>query len=299
MSALIEFACGSCGSTCQVEAHLKATACPYCASPAVIERPPDPSRPQPLFVIAFVVVQSVALAAARRWVKRAWFAPEAFREAEVAAIRGVYVPAYLFSAAADAEYSAEIGENYTVTTTDSKGRTKTRTETEWSTLYGKYSAYISDVLVTASRGIHNDELEAVEPFDLRALHRYSPRLLSGWIAEEASRAAEECQRLAVDESMAVVKRRIAAMLPGDKQRGLEVSATLRGPHQQLMLLPVWVLPVRFTSSKKKGEQVVRLLVNGQTGKVAGAPPRSWPKIIGLIVVLLGLILGGYFLIAHR
>jgi len=296
-AALFEFACGSCGSLCQVEAQLRATACPYCASPAVIERPHDPSRPAPLFVIAFVVVQAVALDAARRWVKRAFFAPEAFRAAEVAAIRGIYVPAYLFSAAAEAEYSAEIGENYTVTTTDSKGRTRTRTETEWSTLSGRYSAYISDVLVTASRGVHNHELEAIEPFDLRALHRYTPRLLSGWIAEEASRAADECQRLAVEESMAVVQRRIAAMLPGDKHRGLRVSSTLRGPHQQLMLLPVWVLPVRYKRGKE--DQVVRLLVNGQTGEVGGAAPRSWPKIIGLIVVILGLIVGGYFLIAHR
>lgn len=290
VSALVEFSCESCGSLCQVEAHLKTAACPYCASPAVIERPPGAGRPQPRFVIAFVLPHEAALAAARRWVKRAWFSPEAFRKAKVEAIRGIYVPAYLFSATARAEYSAEIGENYTVTTTDSKGRTRTRTETEWHSLTGDYAAYVSDVVVTASAGIGNHELEGIEPFDMRALHRYTPRLLSGWIAEEASRAVEECRRLAGEEAVAAIQGRIARMLPGDKQRGLRVSARLTDIDAELALLPVWVLPVRY-----QGDQVVRLLVNGQSGKLHGKAPRSWVKIVSLILVIVGLVAGGYFL----
>lgn len=295
VSEIVEFSCGSCGSQIQVEAHLRTATCPYCASPAVVERPVETGRAQPDYVLAFVVSHERALAAARRWVKRAWLAPEAFRHAPVEAIRGVYVPSYLFSAAVHAEYSARIGENYTVTytTTDSKGRTvtRTRTETEWHTLAGNYSAYVSDVVVTASRGIGNGELEAIEPFDLRALHRYSPRLLSGWIAEEASMAAEECRKLAVGEAVAEVQRRVAAFLPGDRQSDVEVSARLADIAQVLMLAPVWVLPVRFAD-----DRVVRLLVNGQTGKVFGRPPRSWWKIGALIVLVVGLITGGVLLV---
>ncbi|MCY1059277.1 hypothetical protein [Nannocystis sp. SCPEA4] len=294
MSEVVEFSCGSCGSQIQVEAHLRTATCPYCASPAVVERPREAGMPQPDFVLAFIVPHEQALAAARRWVRRAWLAPEAFRKATVEAIRGIYVPSYLFSAAAHAEYTAQIGENYTVTytTTDSKGRTvtRTRTETEWHTLAGSYSAYVSDVVVTASRGIGNHELEGVEPFDLRALHRYSPRLLSGWIAEEASMTAEVCRELAVTEAMAEVQRRIMTILPGDRQSDLQVSARLADIAQVLMLAPVWVLPVRFAD-----DRVVRLLVNGQTGKVFGRPPRSWVKIGALILLIVGLVAGGVLL----
>lgn len=294
MSEVVEFACESCGSQIQVEAHLRTATCPYCASPAVVERPREAGMPQPDFVLAFIVPHEQALAAARRWVRRAWLAPEAFRKATVEAIRGIYVPSYLFSAAAHAEYTARIGENYTVTytTTDSKGRTvtRTRTETEWHTLAGSYSAYVSDVVVTASRGIGNHELEGIEPFDLRALHRYSPRLLSGWIAEEASMTAEVCRELAVTEAMAEVQRRIMTILPGDRQSDLQVSARLADIAQVLMLAPVWVLPVRFAD-----DRVVRLLVNGQTGKVFGRPPRSWVKIGALILLIVGLVAGGVLL----
>lgn len=284
----IDFSCGSCGALIQVEAHLRSTTCPYCASPAVVERPPDPSRPRPTFALPFTLPRECALESARRWVRRRVFAREAFRRADVAEIRGIYVPAYLFSAAAHARYSAQIGENYTETyTTTQNGRTvtRTRTKTEWHPLHGSFAAYVSDVVVTASRGLPNHELQAIEPFDLRGLRRYAPALISGWLAEEATVTIDAGRQLAVAEAMAEVKRRIAAILPGDKHSNLEVDARLVDIDEELALVPVWVLPVRFGDAP---DQVVRVLVNGQTGRAHGAAPRSWPKILGLVftVVLL-------------
>ncbi len=261
----------------------------------MIERPAQAGRPKPRFVLAFVLPHERALEEARRWVRSAWIAPEALRKAKIEAIRGIYVPAYLFSATADADYSASIGEHYTETYT-SNGKTQTRTVTEWCTLYGRYTAYVSDIIVTASHGIQNHELEAIEPFDLRALHRYTPRLLSGWIAEEASLEPETCQKLASREAMVEVNRRIAAHLPGDRQRGLEFDAKLTDVQQELLLVPVWVLPVIYGRDKKTGkDKVVRLLVNGQTGKLFGKRPYSWTKITVLIVLLVLLIAGGSYL----
>lgn len=247
-------------------------------------------------MLAFVLPHERALEEARRWVRRAWIAPEALRKAKVEAIRGIYVPAYLFSATADATYSAGIGEYYTETYT-SNGKTQTRTVTEWCTLHGRYTAYVSDIIVTASHGIQNHELEAIEPFDLRALRRYTPRLLSGWIAEEASLEPETCQKLATREAMGEVNRRITAHLPGDRQRGLEFDAHLTDVQQELLLVPVWVLPVIYGQDKKTGkDKVVRLLVNGQTGKLFGKRPYSWTKITVFIVLSVLLIAGGSYLV---
>ncbi|MFT5328111.1 MAG: hypothetical protein ACI8P0_006020, partial [Planctomycetaceae bacterium] len=50
--------------------------------------------------------------------------------------------------------------------------------------------YIVDIVVTASAGVTNDALEAVEPFDLRALRRYDPSFISGWLAGRRSVAFE-------------------------------------------------------------------------------------------------------------
>lgn len=285
--------CRTCGAALAVEAHHRTAKCVYCASPAIVVRPPGPDRPEPTFVLGFVVPPERAIAIARRWLRKPLLAPEAFRRAVPDDIRGLYVPAYLYSAAAFAEYSAEIGENYTVTetytTTDSQGRTvtrtRTRTETEWRSLSGRHATYVHDRLVTASRGIPNAELEAIEPFDLRALHRYTPKVISGWLAEEPSIAFTECLAMARAEAVSAVGRMLRAFMPGDEHRNLTYRTWLEQEHLALTLLPVWVLAVRYAPN----EPLVRLLVNGQTGAVHGKPPRSPVKIALLVLAVLAVI----------
>jgi DNA-directed RNA polymerase subunit RPC12/RpoP len=293
--------CDNCGAMLQVEAGHRTAKCPYCASPTVVERPPTQGD-APTFALGFVVTNERALEMARKWKRSTWFTPTNFKQGDVKETRGVYVPAYLYTAAAHVDYSAQIGENYTVvetyTTTDSKGntvtRTRTRTETEWRSLSGRWCAYVDDVVVTASKGLHNDELEAVEPFDLRALRRYTPKILSGWIAEDPSIAAPQCRESAKAEAVEKIGRRLAAFMPGDSHRALQYTTTLLHEDQELVLLPVWVLAIPY----EKDKPPVRVVINGQTGRLTGRPPRSALKItifivsilagIGLVVLLLSL-----------
>jgi hypothetical protein len=282
----IHLECETCGAGLDLGPHLRTATCPYCASPAVVERPPDANRPLPIFALAFVLPREAALEIAHRWVKGRWFAPQAFRRASVGDTRGVYLPAYLYSAAAHAEYSAEIGENYTVTETytDSQGKTqtRTRTETEWFSFSGRYAGYVDDVTVTASRGIPNEELAAIEPFDLRALHRYSAKVISGWISEEPSVGIEECVATARGEAIEAVGTRLGHFMPGDTYRSLQHRTWLEQEDAQLVLLPVWVLAVRYREDKP----MVRLLVNGQTGRLYGKRPLSWVKVVSLVLIAL-------------
>lgn len=273
--------------------------CPYCASPQVVERPASPDRPNPTFVLAFVLPEERAKTIARDWARGRWFAPTAFRHAPIGDTRGVYLPSYLYTASAHTTYNASIGENYTetetYTTTDSEGKTVTRTrtvtKTEWRSLSGSHSEYVSDIFVTASRGIPNAELEAIEPFDLRALHRYTPKVVSGWTAEEPSLGPDECMQLAQQEALAEIGNRLGSFMPGDSHRDLQYQTVLREQNAVLTLVPVWVLAVRYADDKP----VVRLLVNGQSGKIYGRRPLSWPKVILFVVTLLVLIVGLYFL----
>jgi hypothetical protein len=254
----------------------------YCASPAVIERPPSPNRPNPTFALGFVVNEERSRETARRFIRgSSIFAPSAFRKAEPSEIRGVYIPAYLYTAQAHSSYAAEIGENYQVTVTyttmeNGKMVTKTRTETrtEWRSLQGQHATYLSDHVVTASRGLTNQELEAVEPFDLRALHRYDAKIVSGWATEEPSMMAVECAALARHEAIASIGRALGRFMPGDSHRALRYQTQLAAEHLELLLVPVWVLAVRYAEDKP----LVRLVVNGQTGKIFGKAPISKLKV---------------------
>ncbi len=285
------FRCEGCGAALQVAEELRTARCPYCTAPIVIERARSSAHASPTFVLGFTVNEAAARAAARRWIASTWFTPRAFRRADVMDMRGIYVPAYLYSAEAHASYEAEIAEEYTVveTYTDSKGKTqtRTRTETEWRSLAGSWSAFVDELLVTASQGLHNDELEAVEPFDLRALRRYTPKVLSGWIAEEPSLDASHCRGMAREEALASVGRRLHDHMPGDGHRGLRFETRLQHENLEPVLVPVWVLAVRHDPDRPP----VRMVLNGQTGQVHGRPPRSWVMIGGtLALVVLAVVL---------
>jgi len=277
-------ACGTCGAALDV-GDRRTAACPYCASPSVIERPPTPDRPNPTFVLTFGAGKDLPRKALAAWTSsQSIFADSALKHAKVEDLQGIYVPAYLYSAVARTQYSAQIGEDYTETETytDSDGNLQVRTvtRTEYRPLSGHHIGYVTDVVVTASRGLHNAELEAIEPFDLRQLHRYDPALISGWIAEEASRPPQECLHLAREEATVLEGRRLTAFMPGDSHHELVYRTTVEWETLDPVLVPVWVLAVRYRLDKP----VLRVLVNGQTGRTLGSAPLS-PWKIGIAVML--------------
>jgi len=291
--------CEGCGAQLNVAQGERTVKCPYCASPNIVAKP-RAAAVDPEFVVGFVITEAEARKRARAWIRSTWLVKSAFAKADVSEVRGVYLPAYLYSGSAQVHYTAQIGENYTVTetytTTDSQGRTVTRTrtrvETEWRSLSGSWAAYLDDVLVTASRGLDNAELEAIEPYDLRALRRYSPKILSGWLAEDPSRTVAECAAMAREEAVEQVGNRVSKHMPGDSHRSLRYKTQFEHEHGALMLLPVWVLAVKYDPE----EPAVRMVLNGQTGALVGKPPRSWVKIGLLCLAVVAVIVGAVWMV---
>ncbi len=294
--------CQTCGAQLVVEQGHRTALCPYCGAPSVVERPPDPDRPAPAFALGFSLTEATAKERVSQWLRsRSIFADGRFKRAAVENMKGVYLPAYLYSAVARAEYSAMIGENYTEVqtyTTVSKGkvvkRTRTVVKTEWRPLSGRFAEYVADVLVTASKGLPNEELEQIEPFDLRVMRRYTPALVSGWIAEDPSMTRDECLALARKEAAEKTRAHLAAFMPGDSHRDLEHTTQLENEALDLCLVPVWVGAVRHDADKPP----VRILVNGQSGEVVGKVPLSWKKIAAAIAGGLLLVGGLVLLLLH-
>ncbi|MCP3165766.1 hypothetical protein [Myxococcus qinghaiensis] len=292
----LHLGCQACGAMLVLEPALRTTRCPYCAAPAVVERPPRPGVPEPAFALGFALTHAAAKENVSRWLRsRSLFCRSGIRSAEPGDVHGVYVPAFLYSALAKSSFRATIGEDYqeqeSYTTTENGKtvrRTRTVTRTEWRPLQGELEGYVADVLVTASNGLRNEELEALEPFDFRALARYTPALVSGWVAEEPSLTREACLKGARSEVGERVLKRLAGLMPGDSHRDLSHDTRLDWESLDVCLLPVWVLPVRYA----EGEAPLRVLVNGQTGEVHGeAPISTWKVLIAVLVGLL-LVLGG-------
>lgn len=283
-------ACGTCGAELVI-GNERTARCPYCDSPTVVERPASRDRPNPVFVLTFAEGDKLARRALTDWIRsQSIFADSRLRHAKVTDLKGIYVPGYLYSAVARSSYTAEIGENYTetetYTTKDANGNTVTRTrvvtKTEWRTLHGQYLSYATDIVVSASKGLPNLELERVEPFDLRLLRRYDPALISGWMTEEPSRTQEEVVAMARDEAAEIQGKKLRALMPGDRQGELTHSTVVEWETLDPVLVPVWVLAVRY----RPDAPPLRVVVNGQTGAATGKAPLSWWKI--LIAVVLGI-----------
>jgi hypothetical protein len=293
------FSCGHCGATLVFEG-LRTATCPYCASPNFVERPPSPDRPTPGFVVTFVGDAAVARRWLDRWLQgRTIFADSRIKRATVAEIRGIYLPAYLYSAVAHTDYTAEIGEHYTETETyetedkdgNKKTETRTVTRTEYRSLAGHHVGYVTDVVVSASKGLANHELAAVEPFDLQQLRRYAPALVSGWITEEFSRSVDDCVHASRGEAVDDVGAKLRRFMPGDSYCDLHWRTSVSWESIDPVLVPVWVLALRYREDKP----LLRVVINGQTGRIAGNVPLVWWKIaIAVVPVLIAAAIALYY-----
>jgi DNA-directed RNA polymerase subunit RPC12/RpoP len=285
----IEVSCESCGAKVVLDPLLRTARCPYCDSPSVVDRQATTDRPDPVFVIGFAVDRKQATRRMRKWIGRKTLAPSRLKGKAADRVTGIYLPTFLYSATSATAYSATIGEDYYTTeiSRDSKGRTRVRRtrKTEHCNLSGLHADYVGDVVVTASQGITNQELEAIEPFDLGGLRRYTPAMVSGWISEEPSLSREACLQLGRSESTSVVGRLLHQFMPGDSHLDLRHTTTLHDESLDLALLPVWVFAIRYDERKPP----IRILVNGQTGKVSGKIPTSWAKVLKIAAAVFGVL----------
>lgn len=300
------FRCENCGSEVATDPDQRSYVCAFCDSTYVAEFSRElTERQRPEFVIGFGVTLEQAQEKFRQWLRsNNWFRPGDLKTAQVAEkLRGVYLPFWSFSMLAESSWNATIGEYWyrteTYTTTDSKGKTVTRTrrvrETEWWPLSGRHHRYYSGYLVSGSRGLSQHDADRVKPFQLPALKRYEPYFLAGWLCEEYSVERDEALEVCRQEFYRREQRNVTAFLPGDTHRGLRVDTRFSNVNSDLCLMPIYLLSYRYK------DKLFRFLVNGQTGKAAGDKPLSWIRVtvavVGglmllLLVVLLIMLLAG-------
>jgi len=277
------FRCENCGAQVATDPSQRSYVCPFCDSTYVVELDQQAGgRQPPEFVIGFAVTQEEAEKKFRGWISESsLFRPGDLKLARVAEkLRGLYLPFWSFSMLGQSRWSARIGEYWyrtqTYTTTDSKGRTVTRThrvrETEWWDLAGWHHRYYAGYLVSGSQGLPQEVAERIKPFHLPALKRYAPSYLAGWLSEEYSVERDDALAACQQEFYRREQQNVADFVPGDTHRNLHVQTNFNNVNSDLILLPVYLLSYRY------GERLYRFLVNGQTGKVAGDKPLSWKRV---------------------
>lgn len=281
--------CTNCGAAVEIPPDVMATSCRFCDSPLVDTQ----AAKEPVErVVPFVLPADRAAEALKRWLQSRWLAPESLRTAaKPESLRPVFVPFYAYDAVARTTWSARVGINWQRTetyTTTENGRTVTKTrtvtETEWFDLSGHHGRVWAPHLVSASNGLPQQEAEALLPFDFGRSRPFTPALVAGQIAEHPTVPHHEAEATAVETLNRLEAEVIARQfLPGDTHRSVSCTTEAELRSVDLALLPVWMAVVRHN------DQVLRLVVNGQTGAVGGKVPTSWAKVALLVAVVLAII----------
>ena len=283
--------CQSCQAISVFSAERVAQRCDFCGSPALVPYTQTQAPIRPESLLAFKIADSTVRETIRKWYGSHWFAPGKLKNRALTdTLHGAYLPYWTFDAQAHADWTAESGYHYNETESyrDSDGNTKTRQvqKTRWEHSFGSLDHFFDDALVSASKGVPEDLLTAVEPFPTAELSPYNTAFLSGWVVEQYQIDLVA----AAERSRALMKQQLEAMcsreVPGDTQRNLEVDTDFSKQTFKHILVPVWLLTYTY------GSKNFTVVINGYTGKIAGKYPLSWMKIfmtVLAVLIVLGII----------
>lgn len=282
--------CSSCGAHIEVEAEKTAFSCPYCASNIVLASKqlssivPDGIRP-------FQIEQNQVGVIFQDWVKGRWFAPNALKNLyEQDKVMGIYLPYWTFDAKMRCEYSAMGGKDRQVAYQDSDGKTKYRTETDWYPTSGYVSNHFDDVLIRGSLTLQADLMSSIGDFNTKAIVDYSPAYISGYASEVHTVGFKEALTYAKDEMDDQTKELIEedVLRSFDHVRDIRMHPMYSDETYKHVLLPVYSTAYAYNG------KVYNVLINGDTGLVAGDYPKSAVKIALLIIAILIVVAAIYF-----
>lgn len=263
-------ACGQCGA-----AVTEVGTCPYCASPLVVQ---NLGGVDAMFVVPFAFDADQARAKLDRWLRTRLFIFD--KRVSLVELRGVYAPAYLYSAVARSTWSATIGESYEVEeklyNIEGKAETRRHRRTEHRPLSGQHVGYVTDVLVSASATLPAGD------YDLRALRRWQPELVAGWCAEAFGKSRGACLAASHREALDQVAAKLRAFMPGDSHSDLEYRTRVEWESLDPLFVPVWV------SALKHEKRPVRIVINGQSGKMTGWLPIIWWRVAVAVAILVAI-----------
>ncbi|MFT7520411.1 MAG: DNA-directed RNA polymerase subunit RPC12/RpoP [Kiritimatiellia bacterium] len=294
--------CEACGVDVDIEEGSLAVSCAFCGSAQVLLREGVVHGLRPSAMVPFCVDRDGLQKRARAWLGGGWMHPSQLATGAVMEqFIGVYSPFWTFDARLSCDWSANVGRKKTRRVyRDGKWTSETYIDWNWETGHTDLGqpAHIGP----GTSRIHAGLLARVDDFDLSGLVEYHPDFLAGWQAQAFDIALtvawDEARSQMREQGRAACKRDIGST----HVRQLSASVDFRDEAWRYVLLPLHLCAYSWDG------KVYRIVVNGQTGAIAGHKPVVWWRIWlvmslfyvpGLLLGLIGvplILLGGLGLI---
>jgi ribosomal protein L37E len=278
--------CERCGALTLLPPALKADQCPYCGSNRLLESAETVELVDPQAIALLKIDENEAYARVRRWLKKGFFAPgDLGLRAGGLRLRPAYYPVWTFDGTLEVSWVCEVNAG-------------SRDHPQWVTRNGVESEVFDDILVPGMKALKLPELMAVEPFNLKDVVEFRPEYVAGWPALSYDRPLSDASLQARERVIKSVQSGLMYSIEaGESKRNVRTGAgQWSGITFKHLLLPLWTGTYRYQGKE------YRLMVNGQTGKVAGKKPRDAMKVgagivVGVIltialIIALAVILGG-------
>lgn len=267
---LIQFNCPSCGAELISDETTAATSCPYCGNPNIIPGKLSGAF-KPDYVIPFKFDKNEAIKALKKHYAKKPLLPSAFsKQNHIEEIKGVYVPFWLFDC--DTQGNCK----YRATTSRSwREGDYICTETKYYDVERGGDLQFNNIPVDASSKMPDEHMESIEPFDYDELKEFSLAYLPGFLADKFDVDSEQCRVRAFKRAELTTEQEFLNTISGyDSVTKVGGGVNVTGQDKKYGLLPVWML---YTKWQNKD---FLFAMNGQTGKLIGDLPISWPKFFG-------------------
>ncbi len=260
MSTIVAVTCSSCGGAVAHEAGTSVPRCVYCGSDALSTAALDARIEQPKTHIPFAIEPDEADNVFRKWARGSFWHPKAIRDAELDLER-VNLAAWAWSGQVETHFA---------------GLVSAPTPSGKRPITGQDTAHLEGVVVPSSTAISRGELTAIAPFRHTDELPYDPHTAEdpfepGKLSRDAARAQ------AVEAMEAAHAAQLKKAHSASRMNAASVLSELSG---RPVLLPVYVGAWRFK------DQVYRVVINGQTGRLSGKAPFAWLKLFLIVGVVL-------------
>ncbi len=287
-----QYLCRQCGSAIITDNRSALSNCPFCGNLMTLgERLSGEDAPAQ--VIPFKISEKEAAKAFRKWRRKLPFSPHDFpRGEEAGKVMAIYFPVMCYDLRAQGEAMVDALRRKRLATQEDE-----REEVSHYALYRKNDLFFPQILVSNSGNISDSLLEKLGPYDFHHAQSFSTVHLGRCFSEKNAKSPEEVFPVAQKKAEKYVEEYILDSIHDYEEAVIDEKKYEIGKSAAIFaLLPVWLV------MRHGQEEEYVFAMNGQTGKVASDPPRSWVKVatgaglisftIFLLFRIITLLLGG-------
>ncbi len=267
------FQCDSCGASMTYDAQVATLRCPYCGAEA--QRQQHEQRfTKPEHRIRFRVSADHAQRIFRDWLGRGFWRPSNLRSAaRLGKIAMVYVPYWSFEAETRTQWTADSSP----APSGSRG--------DWYPVSGQHQGQYCNLLVCGSSVLTPRETQSIAPFEWSSAEPVETDATQDTIVEQFQVPRKLARPQAREMLHSLELTACRKLVPG-RARNVRVNVQVSSMIGHPVLLPIWILAYNYRSD------VHRVLINGQTGKIAGSAPFSYFKlaiVLGSLLLLIAVL----------